>query len=96
MSDLKIGNMPQISLGNSGEAGRKNEAGFGEAIKGAVTKVSKLEREADESIIDMLQGKADVSQTMVALQKSDISLRLVLAVRNKVLEAYREIMNMQF
>jgi len=96
MSDLKIGNVPQISLGNAGEAKQKNEVGFGEAIQGAVTKVSKLEREADESIIDMLQGKADISQTMVALQKSDISLRLVLAVRNKVLEAYREIMNMQF
>jgi flagellar hook-basal body complex protein FliE len=96
MSNLTIGNLPEISSGNSGEAKHKKETGFGEAIKGAVTKVSKLEREADESIVDMLQGKADISQTMVALQKSDISLRMVLAVRNKVLEAYREIMNMQF
>jgi flagellar hook-basal body complex protein FliE len=33
---------------------------------------------------------------MMALQKADISMRLTLAVRNKVIDAYREIMRMQF
>ena len=50
----------------------------------------------DQSIGDLLQGKADIHETMIALQKSDISMRTFLAVRNKVIEAYREIMRMQF
>jgi len=33
---------------------------------------------------------------MIALQKADVSMRLLLTIRNKVLEAYREIMHMQF
>ena len=48
------------------------------------------------SIVDLLQGKADIHETMIALQKADISMRLLLTIRNKVIEAYREIMHMQF
>jgi len=70
--------------------------GFDDIIRGAVDKVNQLENEADRSIGDLLQGKADIHETMIALQKSDISMRTFLAVRNKVIEAYREIMRMQF
>ena len=96
MGDLRIENLPQVPLGNSEEVKQKGATGFAEAIKGAITRASKLERETDKSIVDLLRGKADITQTMIALQKSDISMRLVLAVRNKVIEAYRELMHMQF
>ena len=74
----------------------KRGNGFGEVINQAVDKVGNLENEADTSIVNMLQGKADIHETMVALQKSDLSMRLFLAVRNKAIEAYREVMRMQF
>lgn len=96
MGDLRIENLPQVSLGNSEEVKQKGATGFAEVIKDAIAKAGRLEREADESIIDLLQGKDDIGQTMVALQKADISMRLVLAIRNKVIEAYRELMHMQF
>ena len=69
---------------------------FGKMINQAVKKVDTMEKEADRSIVDLLQGKANVHETMIALQKSDISMRMLLTVRNKVIEAYREIMRMQF
>jgi flagellar hook-basal body complex protein FliE len=93
---LRVGDVPQVSADNSREIKHNGATGFGDIVKGAITKVSSLEKQADSSIIDMLQGKADISQTMIALQKADISMRLVLTVRNKVIQAYREIMNMQF
>jgi flagellar hook-basal body complex protein FliE len=96
MGDLRIENLPQAPLGKREEVKQKGAAGFAEAIKGAIARVSKLEREADKSVVDLLRGEADITQTMIALQKADISMRLVLAVRNKVLEAYREVMHMQF
>lgn len=74
----------------------KKKADFGNVINDAIKKVGTLENEADTSIVDMLQGKADIHETMVALQKSDISMRMFLAVRNKAIEAYREVMRMQF
>ena len=72
------------------------DQGFGKIIGAAVEKVNHLENEADRSIGDLLQGKNDIHETMIALQKSDISMRTFLAVRNKVIEAYREVMRMQF
>jgi len=96
MGDLRIENLQQVPLGKSEEVKQEGSIEFGKVIKGEVNKIDRLEREADRSIVDLLQGKADIHETMIALQKADISMRLLLTVRNKVLEAYREIMRMQF
>lgn len=96
MADLRIENVPQVALGNSTEIKQKDATGFAEVVKGAITEFGRLEREADGSIVDLLKGKADITQTMIALEKADTSMRLVLVARNKVIQAYREIMNMQF
>ena len=96
MSDFSIDPISPKSFERSAAVKPKNGTGFGEVIDQAVKKVGKLENEADQSIVNMLQGKADIHQTMVALQKSDLSMRLFLAVRKKAIEAYREVMRMQF
>ena len=96
MNDFRIDAVSRNSLPGSGNVKPKGGTGFGDVINQAVKKVGKLENEADGSIVNMLQGKADIHQTMVALQKSDLSMRLFLAVRNKAIEAYREVMRMQF
>ena len=96
MSDFRIDPISSQQVQRAGNVKTKGGSGFGEVINQAVNKVCKLENEADKSIVNMLQGKADIHQTMVALQKSDLSMRLFLAVRNKAIEAYREVMRMQF
>jgi len=96
MNDLSIKAVAQNVSKINREVTSNPQQGFGDVIRGAVDKVNKLETEADRSIGDLLQGKADIHETMIALQKSDISMRTFLAVRNKVIEAYREIMRMQF
>lgn len=79
------------------EAGApQGDGGFGDVIAQAVKKVGDMEQKADRSVADLMQGKADVHETMIALQKADLSMRMLLTVRNKVVEAYREIMRMQF
>ncbi|MBW2028834.1 MAG: flagellar hook-basal body complex protein FliE [Deltaproteobacteria bacterium] len=75
---------------------RRARSDFGKIIKESINRVDTLEREADRSVIDLLQGKADIHVAMIALQKADTSMRILLTVRNKVIDAYREIMRMQF
>ena len=58
--------------------------------------IDQLEKEADKSVLDLLQGKASIHETMIALQKADMSMQLLLNIRNKVIESYRDIMHMQF
>lgn len=96
MSDMKIGDLSKVSFKGGETPKHKDKIGFSKALKGAINRVNKLEREANQSIIDLLKGKADVHETMIALQKADISMRLLLTIRNKVVDAYREIMHMQF
>jgi flagellar hook-basal body complex protein FliE len=44
----------------------------------------------------MVSGKTDIHTTMIAMEKSGISSRLLLAARNKMIAAYEEVMRMQF
>jgi flagellar hook-basal body complex protein FliE len=96
MDSLKIQNLPQVAVGVNGKFQQKDTAEFGKVIKGAIEKVDRLEKEADQSVIDLLQGKASIQKTMIALQKADISMQLLLNIRNKVIESYKEIFHMQF
>jgi len=96
MGDLRIEGLGQAPIGNSEKVEQRGSTDFGKVIKGAINRVDRLDKEANSSIVDLLQGKADIHETMIALQKADISMRLLLTIRNKVIEAYREIMRMPF
>ncbi len=96
MDVLKIQNLPQVAAGVNGKVQQKDTAEFGEVIKGAIEKVDRLEKNADQSVVDLLQGKASIHETMIALQKADMSMQLLLNIRNKVIESYQNIMHMQF
>ncbi len=96
MDVLKIQNLPQVAAGVNGKVQQKEPAEFGKVIKGAIEKVDRLEKDADQSVVDLLQGKASIHETMIALQKADMSMQLLLNIRNKVIESYQNIMHMQF
>jgi len=51
---------------------------------------------ANEAGVDLAMGKSNnVSETLLAMQKADLSFQLMLGVRNKLVDAYREVMRMQ-
>ena len=96
MDDLRIGNLQQVSVKNNENVKQKSQVEFSKVIKGAVDRVNGLERDANSSIVDLLKGKTDIHETMINLQKVDISMRLLLTIRNKAVDAYKEIIHMHF
>ena len=96
MNDLRIENIQKAPFVTNEKVGQKASADFGAVIKETVARINGLEKEANKSVVDLLQEKTDIHETMIALQKADISMRLFLAIRNKVIDAYKEIMHMQF
>ena len=96
MNDLKIGNLRQAPIQLNANQKQAGTSDFGKVIKGAIDRVDGMDKEADKSIMDLLQGNGNIHETMIALQKADISMRLLLAIRNKAIEAYKEITHMQF
>jgi flagellar hook-basal body complex protein FliE len=96
VSDLKIQPTAQQGLYKNDRKSQAGGQGFGDFIKQAIRRASDMETQADQSVGQMLKGETGVHETMIAIQKADISLRFLLQVRNKVMESYREIMRMQF
>lgn len=68
---------------------------FGETMKKAVSGVNDLQSNADEIATKLAAGDAvEVHQAMIEMQKASTAFQFTLQVRNKVLDAYHEIMRM--
>ena len=62
----------------------------------ALNNVNALEQESAKITEDFIAGRTDnIHSVMIASEKASISLQFVMEVRNKVIEAYQEIMRMQ-
>ncbi len=72
------------------------EGSFGEMLKSHLAEVNHLQTSADVATQKLASGQdKDIHNTMIALEKASVALQLTMQVRNKVLEAYQEIMRMQ-
>jgi flagellar hook-basal body complex protein FliE len=65
------------------------------AVRDYVSKVDDLQQSSDMSIKDLLNGKnEDITSAVAAMVKADLSFKLLVGVRNKLIEAYKQTMNM--
>lgn len=72
------------------------EVGFGDILNKAIKGVDRLQKAAEASTIALAVGDVDnLHQVMIDAQKAEIALQYTLQVRNKILDAYQEIMRMQ-
>ncbi len=73
--------------------------GFSETAQkavGQVSKVDQMQQSSDVSIIDLLTSKnEDITSVISSVAKADMSFKLLVGVRNKLVEAYKQTMNMQ-
>jgi flagellar hook-basal body complex protein FliE len=73
-----------------------SQADFGKVLRQAMEKVNETQAEAKALVNKFESGASDanVAQVMVAMQKASISFQAMTEVRNRLVDAYREIMNM--
>jgi flagellar hook-basal body complex protein FliE len=70
---------------------------FADLMTDAVGQVNQLQGQAQTAVAGLMTGSGvDVHQAMIATQKADMAFELVLAVRNKAVQAYQSVMGMQF
>lgn len=71
-------------------------ASFVDTLKEAIGNVNTLQKVADTKMQELATGRSqNIHETMIATEKADLALRLMVQVRNKVIDAYQEIMKMQ-
>ncbi len=87
--------VPEISRPAS--PGKTEEgASFGDVLKSAISTTNELQKQSDQEIQKLMAGESvDLHTTMIAVQKADLSFQMMMQVRNKLVQAYQEIMRMQ-
>ncbi len=77
-----------LKVGNS-------DPSFSKRLSAAVKDVNSKQNIADDSMEKVIQGEMGIHEGMLDIGKADTSLRLLVQVRGKVMEAYKTIINMQ-
>jgi flagellar hook-basal body complex protein FliE len=82
----------------SGAAERAQPAGhgvsFAQTLGQAIESVDNVQLEADGQVAKVANGGGNLHEMSLALEKADVTMRLAVKVRNKLLDAYNEIMKM--
>lgn len=72
-------------------------APFADLLTNAIGNVNQLEDQARVTVDGMMAGSGvDVHQAMIATEKASMAFEMVLAVRNKAVQAYQSVIGMQF
>ena len=88
------------TLGKTGSVPDTNastqKASFGKFLKRAISEMNQLHQKANSAANQVASGQeVDIHNTIIAMEKADVSFQLMMQVRNKALEAYQEVMRMQ-
>jgi flagellar hook-basal body complex protein FliE len=83
--------LPSPALPKSQPAG----AAFGKLLSEAIQQVNDVEKTSQGELQKYLGNESDLHSVMIALEKADLSFQLMMQVRNKIVQAYQEIMRSQ-
>jgi flagellar hook-basal body complex protein FliE len=95
---MKIDSIPTNNISNAlnDSNSKKDNTSFADLLAKSLNDVNKLQITADNAINEIATGKMDnIQDAVMAIEKADISMRLLLEVKNKAIQAYNQIMNMQ-
>ncbi|MBI1911764.1 MAG: flagellar hook-basal body complex protein FliE [Deltaproteobacteria bacterium] len=69
---------------------------FSTVLKDSIEKVNNLQTEADQAMQGLAKGEVtNIHDTMIAVEKANLSFNMMVQVRNKLVQAYEEIMRTQ-
>lgn len=87
--------LPELKPLKASEAG-ENGVNFKEMLLDAINSVNNLQHESDAITEDFITGRTDsIHDVMIAGTKASLALDFMIEIRNKIVEAYQEIMRMQ-
>ncbi len=84
--------IPSTSLNSSAPSASSFEAVLGKAVQN----LSDLQKTADAQVVDLATGKSvNLVDSILAMEQTSLSFKLAMQVRDKVIEAYQDVMRMQ-
>jgi flagellar hook-basal body complex protein FliE len=89
-----VGANPLSRAAKTAATGGGDAAGFADQLGKLVDGVEEAGAEANEAVTGMLDKTGDVHDAMIALQRAEMTLQLTVQIRNKLVNAYNDIMRM--
>ncbi len=87
------GGLPQKA---TGPAKQNGSASFKDTLNGFLSDVNQMQQKADQSIQKMMAGEiTDVHQVMTSVEEANVAFNMMMEIRNKVMDAYQEIMRIR-
>lgn len=83
-----------LGKGVAGAAGEAGNGSFGAMLKDVLGQVVETGQKSDAQTRAMVTGKADMVDVVTAVSQTEVAVETLVAVRNKVIEAYQSIMSM--
>ena len=84
----------QDSISGAGAAQSKDGLGFSDALREATEGAMSSLREGEAQSLKAAAGTADINDVVMAVGKAEMTLNTVVALRDKVIHAYQEILRM--
>lgn len=98
MSDMIIRNQPIQVPGSAlqpGAGAGAADGGFKAVLKNALEDINTLQSQADDAVAKLQTNKGSMHEALIAMEKASLSFQTMVQVRNKIVEAYQEVMRMQ-
>lgn len=74
-----------------------NQPQFIDTLKQTLQQAQQIQSDADQKVASVVTGQGgDIQSAMVAAEKANLSFEMVMEVRNKIVQAYQDVYNMQF
>jgi flagellar hook-basal body complex protein FliE len=87
---------PILDSQSKNEKVQENDGSFGKVLSNKIEEINKLKLDADDAIAKVeFSDSGSIHEAIIAMEKASISFKTMLQVRNKMLEAYQEVMRMQ-
>ena len=83
-------------IGRVAKQGKAEGASFDQTLKSFMNDVNEMQNKASESIDKLAAGEiTDVHQVMTSVEEANTAFNMMMEIRNKVMDAYQEIMRMR-
>jgi flagellar hook-basal body complex protein FliE len=90
----KAADLP-VTIGTARHDKGRNAKPFSEVLKSSVMKVNQLQIDADDLTNRLALGEVeDISEVSIAVEKAELALRLMVQIRDKMLDVYQQISRM--
>jgi flagellar hook-basal body complex protein FliE len=87
---------PDLNSGGGDNKATEAAGGFGDKLTGALENLQKTESKSEDLAMKVATGElTDIHDYMIAANQAQIATQLTVAVRNKAVESFNQIMNMQ-